>query len=158
MIPSDIAIALRAKTGVEEGAHVWSRRDAGTFELRVGETLRYVLRRFDAIRGPSSGGDIPEPYDYRLDVFDRDELLVVGSDDSGICKHVLRWLWGACARQNAIVSQKGCALALGAAGTGRDPRERPFWRVEILLAGNGKLYVNGGTKAQPTWKLVTSAA
>lgn len=23
---------------------------------------------------------------------------------------------------------------------------------------NGKLYVNGGTKAQPTWKLVTSAA
>jgi len=23
---------------------------------------------------------------------------------------------------------------------------------------NGKLYINGGTKAQPIWKLITSAA
>lgn len=31
-------------------------------------------------------------------------------------------------------------------------------KVTALIDTNGKLYINGGTKAQPVWKLVTSAA
>lgn len=84
--------------------------------------------------------------DFGLDLFG---AAHDGFDEARIIKASIRM-----AKEVCILTKAGVP-ADGIAGTGAGFAEKGSLCVDLT---NGKLYVNGGSKASPTWKLVTSAA